>query len=117
VANGSGQLVGFVIAMPDLSKGIKHSRGYLLPFGIFQILWAASHSKTLLMVLGGVKAEYRGQGIDRLMGAKIIESAIRKKMTVIDSHLVLEENVRMRAEYERIGGKIVKRFRIFTKNL
>ncbi|MCU0367124.1 MAG: hypothetical protein MUC30_07910, partial [Bacteroidales bacterium] len=69
------------------------------------------------MMLGGVKAEYRGRGIDTLMGAKILESAIRKKMTTLDSHLVLEENTRMRAEYERLGGKIVKRFRIFTKSL
>lgn len=117
VANSEGTLVGFAIGMPDLSSGIKRARGYLYPFGLFFILYAAATSKTLLMMLGGVKAEYRGQGIDTLMGAKILESAIRKKMTTIDSHLVLEENTRMRAEYERIGGKIVKRFRIFTKPL
>jgi len=117
VSNGTGQLVGFAIGMPDLSPGIKKSRGYLFPIGIIHILRSAATSKKLMMMLGGVKAGYRGQGIDTLMGAKILESAIRKKMTLIDSHLVLEENLPMRAEYERIGGKIVKRFRIFTKDL
>jgi hypothetical protein len=110
-------MVGFAIGMPDLSEGIKKSKGYLLPFGIFHILRSAKRSKKLMMMLGGVKTEYRGQGIDTLMGAKILQSGIEKKMTIIDSHLVLEENLRMRAEYERIGGTIVKRFRIFTKNL
>ena len=117
VTNKNGDMVGFAIGMPDLSEGIKKSKGYLLPFGIFHILRAAKKSRKLMMMLGGVKAQYRGQGIDTLMGAKILQSAIEKKMSIIDSHLVLEENQSMRAEYERIGGSIVKRFRIFTKNL
>jgi hypothetical protein len=117
VANEKNELVGFVVAMPDLSEAIKKSRGYLLPFGIFHILRASSKSKTLLMVLGGVKAEYRGNGVDTLMGASILQAAIRRKMTTVDSHLILEENHRMRAELERVDGKVVKRFRVFTKDL
>lgn len=117
VSNEYNELVGFVVAMPDLSEGIRKSRGHLFPFGILHILRASARSKTLLMVLGGVKAEYRGQGIDTLMGARIIQAAIKRKMTTIDSHLILEDNHRMRAELERIGGKIVKRFRVFAKDL
>jgi hypothetical protein len=51
------------------------------------------------------------------MGVKILESAIKNKMKVIDSHLVLENNIKMRAEYERVGGKVVKKFRIYQKPL
>jgi hypothetical protein len=71
----------------------------------------------LLMLLGGVSKEYRGQGIDVLMGVKIIQSGMKNKMEVIDSHLVLETNSRMRSEYERIGGTVVKKFRIYQKDL
>jgi GNAT superfamily N-acetyltransferase len=117
IANDKEQLVGFVVAMPDLSPGIKKSRGYLFPFGILHILRASATSKTLQMVLGGVRADYRGQGIDTLMGAKILEAAIHRKMTTIDSHLILEDNMPMRGEMERINGKVIKRFRIFTKDL
>lgn len=117
VANDKGQLVGFVVAMPDLSEGIKKSRGYLLPFGIFHILRASAKSKTLLMILGGVKTEYRGQGIDTLMAARILQAAFRRKMTNVDSHLILEDNLPMRAEMERVNGKVVKRFRVFIKDL
>jgi len=38
-------------------------------------------------------------------------------MKSIDSHLVLENNLRMRREYERIGCKVVKKFRIYQKDL
>jgi ribosomal protein S18 acetylase RimI-like enzyme len=69
------------------------------------------------MMLGGVKKEFRGKGIDVLMGVKILESAINQKMESLDSHLVLEDNTRMRGEYERVGGKVVKKFRIYQKTL
>jgi hypothetical protein len=110
-------LVGFAIGMPDVSPGIKAANGKLLPFGIFKILRESKRSKKLLMMLGGVKKEFRGKGIEVIMGVKILQSAIKKKMDVVDSHLVLENNTKMRSEYERIGGKVVKKFRIYQKEL
>jgi hypothetical protein len=117
IADANGTLVGFALGIPDLSEGIKKAGGKLFPFGIFKILKASRKSKILLMVLGGILPEYRSQGLDTLMGAKMVQSAIKKKMVTIDSHLVLEENLPMRGEYERIGGKIVKKFRVYTKAL
>ena len=35
----------------------------------------------------------------------------------MDSHHELETNLKMRAEMERAGGQIVKRFRIYQKSL
>ncbi len=117
VVETSKELIGFAIGMPDVSQGIKAANGKLLPFGIFKVLKESKKSKKLLMMLGGVKKAYRGQGIDVLMGVKILQSAIMHKMQIIDSHLVLEDNTKMRSEYERIGGKVVKKFRIYQKSL
>jgi ribosomal protein S18 acetylase RimI-like enzyme len=69
------------------------------------------------MMLGGVKKEYRGKGLDVLMGVKILQSAIKHKMETLDSHLVLEDNTKMRGEYERVGCQVVKKFRIYEKDL
>lgn len=112
-----GKLVGFAIGMPDFSKGIRDAKGKLLPFGIFKILRDSKRSKKLLMMLGGVQKDYRGKGLDVLMGVKILQSGIKHKMDTIDSHLVLENNAKMRSEYERIGCQVVKKFRIYQKDL
>jgi hypothetical protein len=112
-----GELVGFAVGMPDFSKGIRKANGKLFPFGIFKILRDSKRSKKLLMMLGGVKKEYRGKGLDVLMGVKILQSGIKHKMESIDSHLVLENNSKMRSEYERIGCQVVKKFRIYQKDL
>jgi hypothetical protein len=113
----NGELVGFAIGMPDFSKGIRDAKGKLFPFGIFKILSDSKKSKKLLMMLGGVKKEYRGKGLDVLMGVKILQSGIKHNMDSIDSHLVLENNLKMRSEYERIGCQVVKKFRIYQKDL
>jgi ribosomal protein S18 acetylase RimI-like enzyme len=117
VIESNGKLVGFAIGMPDVSPGIKAAKGRLLPFGIFKILRESKRSKKLLMMLGGVNKDYRGKGLDVLMGVKILQSAIKHKMELVDSHLVLEDNVKMRGEYERVGCKVIKKYRIYQKDL
>ena len=117
VVEKDGQLLGFAIGIPDLSPGIKACRGRLLPFGILKVIRASKRSKKLIMMLGGVRKEFRGKGIDVLLGVKILQDGINSKMESIDSHLVLEDNHRMRGEYERIGCRVVKKFRIYQKDL
>jgi hypothetical protein len=116
VENNDG-LLGFAGGIRDISEGIKRAQGRLLPFGIFKILHESRRSKKLLMLLGGVKKEYRGKGLDVLMAIKMLQSCAEHDMEWIDLHLVLENNFRMRAECERIGGNVIKRFRIYKKDL
>jgi hypothetical protein len=110
-------LIGFAIGMPDISGAIKKSKGRLFPLGLLRILLESRRSKKLLMLLGGVRKDYRGRGIDVLMAVKMLQASIEYQMELIDLHLVLETNTKMRAECERIGGQIIKRFRIYQKDL
>ena len=71
----------------------------------------------LVLFLGGIKEGYQGKGIDVLLGTRMLESAMRRGYKLINSHLELETNLKVRAEMERTGGKIIKRYRIFEKEL
>jgi hypothetical protein len=117
VVENSDGLIGFAGGIRDISEGVRKARGKILPFGLFRILREAKRSKKLLMLLGGVKKEYRGKGIDVLMGIKMLQACAMHNMEWIDLHLVLEDNHKMRAECERIGGNVIKRFRIYQKDL
>lgn len=117
IAKSKNEFVGFVVALPDMTPGIIAARGKLFPFGLFRILKEMKKSKKLMLMLGGVREDYRGKGIDVMMAMKLIESARKHNKKTIDSHLIMEQNERMRAECERMNGKIVKRFRIFQKSL
>jgi len=117
IVNGNNDAVAFVIGMSDISKGIQKSRGYLLPFGFIHIFRAGKKSKQLNLLLGAIHPDYQGKGLDVIMGMKMLESARKAGKTTIDSHLELEYNHKVRAEMERVGGKVYKRFRIFEKNI
>jgi ribosomal protein S18 acetylase RimI-like enzyme len=117
VLDEKDEVVAFLIAMSHISEGIQKSKGYLLPLGFIPILTAGRKSKQLNLLLGGIDPEYQGRGLDVMMGIKLIESAKRAGKTVMDSHLELENNLKVRAEMEKMGGQVYKRYRIYQKSL
>lgn len=117
VVNGQNEVIGFVIAMGHIGEGLQRSKGRLFPLGIFHILRSARKSRQLNLLLGGIDPAFRGKGLDVMMGVKMLQSAISQGKTTIDSHLELEHNTQVRAEMEKLDGKVYKRFRIFSKSL
>jgi hypothetical protein len=117
VVTGEDEIVAFIVGMPDVAEGLQKARGKLLPFGIFHILRAAKRTDQLVLLLGGIRSDFQGKGLDALMGIKMLETATRRKFRVIDSHLELESNYKVRAEMEKMGGKTAKVFRIYQKSL
>jgi ribosomal protein S18 acetylase RimI-like enzyme len=117
VVNERRETVAFVIGMPDISKGIKKSRGYLIPCGILHILVAGRRTRQLNLLLGAVHPEYQNRGLDTIMGSAMLDSARKQKMEYIDSHLEMESNVKVRAEMEYMCGKVYKRYRVYGKAL
>lgn len=115
--DSNDKVVSFLVAMSDISEGIKKSKGYLLPWGFIPLLTAGRKSKQLNLLLGGIDPDYQGRGLDVMMGIKLIESAKKAGKVVIDSHLELETNVKVRAEMEKMGGQVYKRYRIYQKTL
>ena len=115
--NGTDDIIAFVLGIPEVSEGIKKSKGKVLPFGIFKILKAQKHTKQLTLLLGAVHPDYRNSGLDTIMGVSMFESARKNKLEWMDSHLELETNTKVRAEMEKMGGVVYKRFRIFTKSI
>jgi hypothetical protein len=47
----------------------------------------------------------------------MLETASRRGIKLINSHLELETNTKVRAEMEKMGGEVWKRSRMFSKLL
>jgi hypothetical protein len=117
IENEKHELLAFFIAIPEISEGIIKAKGKVLPFGIFKIMAAQKKTKQLTLLLGGIKEQYRGKGLDVLLGYHMLESALKRNFDFIDSHLELETNTLVRREMESMGGKVYKKYRIYTKKL
>jgi hypothetical protein len=112
-----GEVVAFIVGIPDMTEGIQRARGRLFPFGFLKILSAAKKTKQLDLLLGAIKEKYRGLGLDVLMGVKMIMAARQAEMERMDTHHEMEQNVKVRAEMEKMGGKVYKKFRVYQKPL
>jgi len=110
-------VVGFFISIPHMNEGLRKCKGHLFPFGLLQIMAAMKKAKQLDALLTGIREDCRGRGLDALMGAAMMRTAIAAGFEKIDGHHQLETNLKMRAEVERVGGQIAKRFRIYQKAL
>lgn len=117
VADENDKIIAFVVAMPDISDGFRKANGRLYPFGFIPILRSFKKATQLNLLLGCVNENLRNSGVDALMAASLYESAIKANLKVLDSHLIMEDNTKMRAVMERQNYNVYKKYRIFEKDL
>ncbi len=118
LTNEKGELVAFIIAMPDLSKAMKKAKGRLFPFGWYHILKASRKSDILMLLLGAIREDYQRKGLDGILAIHLIKSALNLGFKSMDSHLIMEENKKMRNEIERVPNfEMYKKYTIFSKNI
>jgi len=117
VVDTSDNVVAFVVAMPDISEGFKKAKGKLFPFGFVHILRSFKKTNQLNLLLGCVNENIRSSGLVALLAQSLYRSARKGNLTILDSHLILEQNTKMRAVMERMNHEIYKKYRIFEKQL
>ena len=118
ITDENDDVVAFIIGMPDLSNGIRKAKGRLLPLGWMHIWKASRRSKRLVLLLGAVKNEYQNKGLDAVLAVTLIGSALDLGFTMMDSHLIMKDNIKMRREIERLENfRQYKEYSIFRKSL
>jgi hypothetical protein len=117
IAEKDGKVVAFMVSMPNPYRGIQKSKGHLLPFGIFHIMKALRHAESINTMLGAVHPDVQKQGLDLFLGMSTIEAAKKAGMKSVDTHVVMEENNDMMAEFKRYGAFLIKKFRVYQKTL
>lgn len=118
ISNKQGEVIAFIIAMADMSLGIRKAKGRLLPWGWYHIYQSAKRSKRLVLLLGAISPAYQGKGLDAILASRLLGSAQKLGFILMDSHLIMKENHKMRNEIERIPQhKCYKKYAIFSKNI
>ena len=117
IAVHGGEIVGFNIAMPNLAEGLRRANGRLFPLGFLKIMRAGRKTRQLDTLVGGVRSDFRGKGVDAIIGCATMAAAIEAGFEFVDSHHELEYNQKVRGEMEKLGGRVYKVYRIFGKAL
>ncbi len=117
ILNDRNEIVSFILGIKDITEGFKKAKGRLLPVGYFFIKATQKKSNRLDLLLGAIREDFRGKGLDTVMAISMIKSARRMGMDFADSHHELESNTRVQAEMKRLGGFLYKRHRVYQKEL
>jgi hypothetical protein len=109
------RMIGFLIAIPSLSRALQRAQGRLFPFGFIHLLWALKHPQRLDFYLAGVKKEHRNKGVDLVMVVDVFREALRYGVKVAESNPELETNTKIQAEWKFVEKRQHKRRRIYRK--
>jgi ribosomal protein S18 acetylase RimI-like enzyme len=116
-AEADGQTVGAVYSVPDLNQALQRMRGKVLEehFPEFQQYLQEVDHGVLLVI--GVKKEYRGRGINLAVAAKSYLAMIERGYTTGSYTVVLDDNWPSRRTAEKLGGRVTRNFDIYRKDL
>ena len=114
----SGEVVGAALTLPDFNQVLAHVKnGRLLPFGWLAALRNRKNIDRVRVFALGVKPEYQHTGVAARMYQLHFEAAARTPQTGGEMGWILETNEPMNRAMEGMGGKIVKRYRVYEKDL
>ena len=119
IAERDGEVLGAALTLPDVNVALAHMNGRLLPFGWAKFLWYRRKIQGCRVLALGVKPEYQDLGIAAALYIEHLDHADpeRKKIWWGEMGWILETNEAMNRAMEGMGGKIVRRYRIFDKEL
>jgi ribosomal protein S18 acetylase RimI-like enzyme len=112
--------VGFLLASSDFNEGFQPLKGRLLSPGLLRALpyllqWKVPQYCRVLTL--GVKASYRGRGIEAAMLTHGLRTGFRLGFKRIESSWILEDNTAVQRVIELFGGAVYKRYRLYQKAL
>lgn len=113
VAEFEGKVVGGAITLPDINQALARMNGRLFPFGWWHFLRRRRYIDRVRVFALGVLPQYQHLGVAAALYVRHIENV---PVTGIDhghTGWILETNKSMNRAMEGMGGKVVKRYRIF----
>ncbi|MEM9386364.1 MAG: N-acetyltransferase [Pseudomonadota bacterium] len=123
IAEIDGRGVAFIVLLPNVNAHIADLDGALLPFGWAKLLWRLKRGplRSARVPLMGVRSEFHhtrlGPGLSFALIHSLKEPAIARGVARSELSWILESNDGMRSIIESIGGRVSKRYRMYSCDL
>jgi GNAT superfamily N-acetyltransferase len=117
VAERDGETLGAALTLPDINQVTKKMNGRLLPFGWLRFLLGKGNVDRVRVFALGVKPEYQHTGVAAALYVEHFDTANRVPQKWGEMGWILETNRNMNRAMEAMGGRIVRRFRVYERVL
>lgn len=115
--NPQGEVVGAAITIPDVNQIYKQMQGRLLPLGWWYYLRRKHTIDRVRVGFLGVLPEYRHTGVGAALYMENFEMCKHTRIRTGEPGWILETNTSMNRGAEAMGGRVVKRMRIYERLL
>ena len=113
----TSESVGVAITVPDLNQVLKKMNGRILPFGWWHYLRRGKIMDRVRVGFLGVKRDYQHTGVAAAFYVEHFDMAIETQYKWGEMGWILETNDAMNRGMEGMGGRIVKRYRVYERVL
>jgi GNAT superfamily N-acetyltransferase len=113
----TGEVVGMAITVPDINQVLARMKGRLLPFGWWHFLNKSRLTDRVRVGFLGVKPEYQHTGVAATLYVRHFDAAAVRPQTGGEMGWILETNTAMNRGMEAMGGRVVKRYRVYERML
>lgn len=113
----TGEVVGMAITVPDVNQVLARMNGRLLPLGWYRFLRKSTTIDRVRVGFLGVKPEYQHTGVAAKLYVEHFNAAAVRPQTGGEMGWILETNTAMNRGMEAMGGRIVKKYRIYEREL
>lgn len=110
-----GETVGVAITVPDINQVLEQMNGRLLPLGWWKFLTKRRRMDRVRVGFLGVKPEYQHTGVAAKMYVEHFDMAAVTPQNGGEMGWILETNKAMNRAMEAMGGRIVKRYRVYER--
>ena len=112
-----GETVAVAITVPDINQVLKRMNGRLLPLGWWHFLRRGKIMDRVRVGFLGVKPEFQHTGVAAALYVEHFDMATVTPQTWGEMGWILETNTNMNRAMEAMGGRIVRRFRVYERTL
>jgi GNAT superfamily N-acetyltransferase len=115
VAEIDGETAAIAITIPDMNQVLAKMKGRLLPSGWWYFLNKGRIIDRVRVGFLGVMPEFQHTGVAAALYIEHFDIAERTRRTGGEMGWILETNKSMNRAMEAMGGRIVKRFRVYER--
>ena len=113
----TGESVGVAITVPDINQVLRRMNGRLLPLGWWHFLRRRKIIDRVRVGFLGVKRDYQHTGVAAAFYIEHFDTASRTPQTWGEMGWILETNDAMNRGMEGMGGRVVKKYRMYEREL
>lgn len=116
IAEIDGKPIGYILAIPDVNHLLKNSHGRLGPLTLLRLLVGIKSLNRYRIWAMGIVPEYQKKGISILLFKRLNE-VLAPRRVYVEANWVLEDNALMNNALRQLQFDLVKRYRVYEKEL